>query len=120
VFRCAVPHLDGGLIVSVKPDGCRIYPIDLQAAAAHWQALNAWWIARLGEKRAIGKPWAPRAAPADPDPFPLDVQPRLETLIAHAVDVATLNAIWALHSHEWQPHHTQLAVARKSALVGNQ
>jgi hypothetical protein len=108
--RMPVPHLDGGIIVSVKPDGCRVYPIDLQAAAVHWQALHSWWVARLAEKRALGKPWAPRvAAPA-----------KLDTLITHAVDVATLNAIWALHSHEWQPHHTQLAAARKSVLIGNQ
>jgi hypothetical protein len=127
--RMPVPHLDGGIIVSVKPDGCRVYPIDLQAAAAHWQALHSWWVARLGEKRALGKPWAPRSA-ATPHlevtayegslkANSPDIEPRLDGLIRHAVDVATLNAIWALHSHEWQPHHTQLAAARKTALLGN-
>jgi hypothetical protein len=146
-IRMPVPHLDGGIIVSVKPDGCRVYDIDLEAAAAHWQALHSWWVARLTEKRALGKPWAPRvaSAPAAAANIPdadiarasyrslpevtayegglaansPNIEPRLDTLIRHAVDVSTLNAIWALHSHEWQPHHTQLAAARKTALIGN-
>jgi hypothetical protein len=115
VFRCAVPHLDGGLIVSVRPDGCRIYPIDIYAAIEQWQALHTWWIRSLTERQPIGKPWAPRVAPVAPHPIPSE----LDTLIRNAVDVSTLNAIWALHSHEWQPHHTQLAAARKAALLGN-
>lgn len=59
--RILIPDLDGGLIVSVKPDGCRIYPVDLRRAAEHWRLLHFWWSQRQNEREAIGKPWAPRS-----------------------------------------------------------
>lgn len=66
--RIPMPHLDGGLIVSVKPDGYRIYPIDLEAAANHWRSLHSWWVAGRSATEAIGKPWAPsRVEPVDDD-----------------------------------------------------
>lgn len=61
--RQSLPDADGGLIVSVKPDGVRLYPIDLDKAADHWRSLHAWWIAKRDEKAAIGRPLAPRAVP---------------------------------------------------------
>lgn len=60
--RRRLPALAGGLIVSIKPDGVRLYPIDLAVAAQSWTDLHAWWCAKRNEKAAIGKPWAPRAA----------------------------------------------------------
>ena len=62
--RRALPDFDGGLIVSIKPDGARVYPIDLDAAFEHWMALHAWWCARRSERSAIGRQWAPRKVPA--------------------------------------------------------
>ena len=56
--RRPVPAFDGGLIVSIKPDGCRVYPIDLEAAFDHWASLHAWWVARREERAAIGRTWA--------------------------------------------------------------
>jgi hypothetical protein len=66
--RQAVPVFDGGLIVSIKPDGFRVYPVDLDAAFTHWTALHAWWVARRDERAAIGRTWAAKkiAAPAPP------------------------------------------------------
>lgn len=64
--RQHVPHLDGGLIVSIKPDGCRVYPVDLDKGFAHWTALHAWWVARQAERAPVGRPLAPRKAPLDP------------------------------------------------------
>lgn len=62
--RQAIPQSDTGYIVSVKPDGCRLYPIDLDAAFKHWTALHAWWLARRSEKDPIGRQLAPGAKPA--------------------------------------------------------
>lgn len=59
-IRSEIPALDGGLIVSIKPDGCRIYPVALSSAYEHWHALHDWWTARRLEREPIGKPWAPR------------------------------------------------------------
>ncbi len=72
--RQRVPELDGGLIISIKPDGCRVYPVDLDQAFTHWTALHAWWVARQNERAAVGRQWAARktAVPAkatlNPDP----------------------------------------------------
>lgn len=61
--RAAVPAFKAGLIVSVKPDGCRLYPIDLPKAQKQWNALHAWWVAKLDEKKPIGRSWAPKTTP---------------------------------------------------------
>lgn len=65
--RQRLPKADGGLIVSVKPDGVRIYPIDLDKAVAYFTKLHGWWIDKKDGTAAIGKAWAPRAHPAAPD-----------------------------------------------------
>jgi len=57
--RAPVPQVDCGLVVSIRPDGCRIYPTDIDIGFAHVQAMHAFWVARLTEKAAIGKPWPP-------------------------------------------------------------
>lgn len=52
-------RIDGGLIVSIKPDGCRVYPIDLDLAAQHFVSLHAWWCARRDERKSVGRQWTP-------------------------------------------------------------
>jgi hypothetical protein len=64
--RAPMPAFDGGLIVSIKPDGFRVYPVDLDKAHRHWCSLHAWWVARRDEREPIGRPWAPKAAKATP------------------------------------------------------
>jgi hypothetical protein len=66
--RRAMPHLDGGLIVSLRPDGdFAIYPIELEAARQHFIDLHAWWVARQSERDAIGRMWPrPRRAKISP------------------------------------------------------
>jgi hypothetical protein len=57
--RAPLPAIDCGIVVSIKPDGCRIYPTDIDLGFRHVEAMHAFWVARLSEKDAIGKPWAP-------------------------------------------------------------
>lgn len=57
--RAMVPHIDCGIVVSIKPDGCRVYPTSIDKGFEHMQAMHAFWVARLTEKAAIGKPWPP-------------------------------------------------------------
>ena len=84
--RQRLPHIDGGLIVSIKPDGYRVYPVDLDQAFDHWQALHSWHVARRSERAAIGRQWparkrteaAPTASvetPASAGPPPFDAAP---------------------------------------------
>ena len=89
--RRPIPQVAGGLIVSIKSDGARAYPID--PAKTLWPQRHAWWCARRNERDATGKPWAPkkRAAPdrqADPPPPPTD-QDRRDNLRARARTAAT-------------------------------
>lgn len=89
--RQQLVKIDGGLIVSIKPDGYRVYPIDLDKGFAHWESLHAWWVARREERAAVGRQWAagkrtaptPAAEPAPvvvavPPPFNADPQPVVE------------------------------------------
>jgi hypothetical protein len=55
--RRPIPQIDGGLIVSIKPDGFAVYPVDLAAAAEHWTHAHAWWVARQDERAPIGRMW---------------------------------------------------------------
>ena len=56
--RIPVPELDGLLILSVRPDGVRVYPIDMDGAKRYWRGLHAWWTVRQAEDEHAGKPWA--------------------------------------------------------------
>lgn len=57
--RSYLPVIDCGIVVSIKPDGCRVYPTDIDAGFRHVEAMHAFWVARLTEKAAVGKPWPP-------------------------------------------------------------
>lgn len=57
--------IDGGLIVSIRPDGCEVYPIDLGVGFEHFTALHSWWVAQRTDGLAIGRPWAPVGVAAD-------------------------------------------------------
>ena len=58
--RRPMDPVDGGIVVSIRPDGCRVYPVDIDKAWSHYQAMHGWWAARLSEREPVGKPWAPR------------------------------------------------------------
>ena len=58
--RIPIPQLEGGLIVSIKPDSYEVYPIDIPKAIDHFAAMHAWWLAGRSESKAIGHKWAPR------------------------------------------------------------
>lgn len=57
------PRCDHGLIVSIKPGGCKLYEIDLELAFDHWQSMHRWWIARRSETQSIKAARTKNAAP---------------------------------------------------------
>jgi hypothetical protein len=61
-IRALLPPLTSGIVVSIKPDGCRVYPVDLDKAFRHTEAMHAFWIARKAEREPIGRAWPPRKA----------------------------------------------------------
>ena len=64
--RQQIPDVVGGLIVSIRPDGARSYPIGIELANKNWLARHAWWTARLDERDPIGKPWPIKKPSAPP------------------------------------------------------
>lgn len=107
-MRRRVPQVDLGLIVSIRPDGVRLYPIDLEAAAPYWRSLHSFWVAQRDDKAGVGRQLAPRKS---------TTPPALADLIAAAPDVETLGALWQKNKATWTPAHTELASKRKAALT---
>lgn len=60
--RQLLPAVAHGLVVSIKPEGARVYPIDLDGAWKHVEAMHAFWVARRDERSFIGRVWAPKVA----------------------------------------------------------
>lgn len=76
--RVRIPEVAGVLIVSIREDGYRAFPIDGAAAIDAYHAMHAWWCAQRHyvDRGAKRRPWAPKAAaPAvdsGPEPANLD------------------------------------------------
>jgi hypothetical protein len=80
--RRHIPDVAGGMVVSIKPDGCRIYPVDIDKAFDHFTALHAWWVARRGEREPIGRPWPVKKKGAAKPPLERDqVAARVRALV---------------------------------------
>jgi hypothetical protein len=94
--RQEIPDVTGGLIVSIRPDGARSYPIDISDAAPNWRARHAWWTARLRERKPVGKPWPIKGGETPTFTTPYAALPdraanlvdRLRTVAALSPDVA--------------------------------
>lgn len=74
--RAPIPKFAGVLIVSIREDGFRAYPIDAAGAVAHYEAMHSWWVAQqnLTKNKVIGRPWAPKGeAPKAESVAPVDV-----------------------------------------------
>lgn len=102
--RRALPPCDLGAIISIRPDGCRVYPIDLDKGWVHWTAMHAWWVARKTERDSIGRVW------------PAAKVPTLEALLAEITSTEDANELWRLFKTEWTAEHTRLAKERLAAL----
>lgn len=114
--RQRLPQVDGGLIVSIKPDGYRCYPIDLAKGFEHFTALHSWWVARRSEKDSIGKPWAPRgAAPAAVETPRLDIVAQVAFASSHD-DLLRLHKA-AVDSGVWTDDVKALFSQRKAELL---
>lgn len=102
--RAELPKCDLGLIVSIRPDGARCYPIDLEEGFNHWTELHRWWIARKTERKSIGRVW-----PA-PKPTSLLDQLGMTTSREEAV------LLWKLHKDGglWTEEHTAAMAAKWS------
>jgi hypothetical protein len=62
--RVPIPDVAGVLIVSIREDGYRVFPIAKQGAIDAYHAMHAWWVAqrKVTDDKVIGKPWSPRSS----------------------------------------------------------
>lgn len=102
--RAAMPQLDGGLIVSIRPDGYRIFPIDLGEAWLQFEGLHGWWDRKRDAPHAVGNPWPPVGR------FDL-----FEAIASCEPTDKAFSALWAAHKEHWTPEATQAAKARIQA-----
>lgn len=87
--RTPVPQLDGALIVSICPEGAKVYPVDLDKAWVAFQTLRNFWegnqltvigrpvrLAKTERALALDRVWHPeRPAIPEPEPTPEDEAP---------------------------------------------
>lgn len=94
--RRPLPEIDLGVIVSIRPDGCRVYPVNLPEAFEHFTALHAWWVAQLTSRKSIRRVWPV------PKPTPLLEQ------IERTTSVEQGRLLWRLHKDggQWTAEHT--------------
>lgn len=89
-MRVHIPEVAGVLIVSIKTDGFKAYPIDLAPAVKVFDGMHRWWVDQqeFTTSKAIGRPWAPKAAPAPTVAAPADptVIDDLRTRIGALID----------------------------------
>lgn len=76
-MRQLIPKVDVGYVVSIKPDGARLYPIDIPKAWDHFQHWHQWWVHRLDERASIKRILPARRTQqiAAPTPSPVVEQP---------------------------------------------
>lgn len=88
--RIEVPHLDGALVVSIRPDSYEVYPVDLDRAKDHFAAMHGWWLARREEGKTVGAKWPPRRQVAGEEEPALAPSP-------HDPDVERRELLYARH-----------------------
>lgn len=61
--RARIPDVAGVLIVSIRHDGFKAYPIDAAGAVDAYAEMHRWWTAqrRVVDNEVIGHPWGPKA-----------------------------------------------------------
>lgn len=96
--RAAMPELDGGLIISIKPDSYEVYPVNLTLGFDHFINLHGWWVARRNERKPVGRKWAPRRTVAETTAAePLTTEAMAEQIMDEATGEARKAALYARH-----------------------
>lgn len=104
------PDLDGGMVVSIKPDGARVYPIDLDTAFQHWTAVHNWSLQKKQERASIGRQWPAKRSTNNP------ARETIKADIYSAQSMDELKAIWRKHKDIWNDELTNAATQKKAQL----
>jgi hypothetical protein len=111
--RAAFPDLDGGMVVSIKPDGARVFPIDLDEGMDGFTELHKWWLKKQNERSAIGRVWPIiRSSAEERAAVPVgSAGDAVTDQIKSAKSRAALTIAWhdAVEAGTWTDEHTALA-----------
>lgn len=122
--RARIPDVDLGMIVSIKPDGARVYPLDIDKAFEGFTKLHQAWLDKQEERDCIGRVWPVQRA--QPESAPVVTEPQtvtesvtadnLVTAIKGLTDPAHIRILWAENKSVWNAELTELAKARVAEL----
>jgi hypothetical protein len=112
--------LERGLIIalSAATGTCELIWVDIQAGWAG--AKEARWVREFrSRQKKLARPFKTVTAAVPPEndrDLTVEAQAALEAGIRGAPTVDDLVRLWTVAGNQWQPHHTQLAAARKAEL----
>lgn len=118
--RSPFPELDGGMIVTVKPDGARIIPIDLDEGFRGFTKLHQRWLDKAEERAAIGRIWPiARATEEERATVSTEKFDIVADSLRNARSSAELTIAWRDYSRAglWTDEHTVLAKSIKEKLA---
>jgi hypothetical protein len=110
--RAEFPELDGGMVVTIKPDGARVFPIDLDAGMRDFTRLHQRWIDKPSDRDPIGRVWpVQRATPDQRASVAMEKSDVVGDQIRAARSRAALTVIWrdAVRAGTWRDEHSALA-----------
>jgi hypothetical protein len=110
--RAEFPELDGGMVVTIKPDGARVFPIDLDAGMAGFTKLHQWYLDKQSERDPIGRVWpVQRSTDEQRAAVTVEKSDIVADQIQAAKSRAELTIIWhdAKAAGTWTDEHSALA-----------
>jgi hypothetical protein len=108
--RMAIPEAEGW-IVSIRPDGFRVYPIDPEHYSEHWREMHRRWVKSWADRDY--QDWHPMA--------PTAIVDRVANAIRAAGSMSELQAAYETHRLLWvRETHNAMADARKAELLNAQ
>lgn len=117
--RATFPELDGGMVVTIKPDGARVIPIDLDEGMKGFTKLHQRWLDKQEERAPIGRIWPLQRAPqADRDAVAVEQSDVVADQLRGARSSAALTIIYrdAVRDGLWRDEHTVIAKSIKESL----
>ena len=118
--RATFPELDGGMVVTIKPDGARVFPIDLDEGMKGFTRLHQWFLDKQEDRSPIGRVWPlHRASQEERDAVVVEHSDVVADQIRGARSSAELTIIWrdASQAGTWTPEYTELAKSIKESLA---
>ena len=108
------------MVVTIKPDGARVIPIDLDEGMRGFTKLHQWYLDKQDERAPIGRIWPlQRATQEERAKVVVQESDVVADQLRAARSSAELTIIWrdASQAGTWTPEYTALAKTIKESLA---